>query len=44
MRTSLEMDPATRVQILDEADGISYNAHTSEKDMNLTTLFPAMSE
>ena len=36
------MDTATRVQILDETDGISHNTNTLGKGMNPTILPPAM--
>ena len=38
----LEMDTATRVQILDEADCISYTSNTIGKGMNPISLPPAM--
>ena len=37
-----EMDPATRVQILDEADYISHSTNTLGKGMNPIILPPAM--
>ena len=36
------MDPATRVQVPDEAISISYNANTLGKYMYPTILSPAM--
>ena len=36
------MDPATRVQILDEMDCISHSTNTLEKGMNPIILPPAM--
>ena len=39
---SLEMDTATRVQILDEADYISHSTNTLGKGMNPIILPPAM--
>ena len=36
------MDTATRVQILDETDGISHRAKTLGKGMNTIILPPAM--
>ena len=38
----LEMDTATRVQILDEADCISHSTNTLGKGMNLIILSSAM--
>ena len=40
--SSQEMDTATRVQILDETDSISYSTNTLGKGMNLIILPPAM--
>ena len=39
---SKEMDTATRVQILDETDGISHNTNTLGKGMNPIILLPAL--
>ena len=39
---SQEMDTATRVQILDEADCISHSTNTLGKGMNAVILPPAM--
>ena len=36
------MDTATRVQILDETNYISYSTNTLGKSMNAIILFPAM--
>ena len=36
------MDTATRVQILEEADCISYSTNTLKKGMNPIILSPAM--
>ena len=38
----MEMDTATRVQILDETDDISHSTNTLQKGMNLITLPPAL--
>ena len=40
--SSLEMDTATRVQMLDEADCISHCTNTLGKGMNQIILPPAM--
>ena len=40
--SSLEMDTATRVQILDQTDWISHSANTLRKGMNPIILPPAM--
>ena len=40
--SSLEMDTATRVQILDETDCISHSIDTLGKGMNPIILPPAM--
>ena len=40
--SSVEMDTSIRVQILDEADCISYGTDTLEKGMNPIILPPAM--
>ena len=40
----MELDTTTRVQILDEADGISHRTNTLGKGMNPTILPPAMSK
>ena len=39
---SLEMDTATRIQILDENDCISHSTNTLGKGMNPINLPPAM--
>ena len=39
---TLEMDTATQVQILDEADCISHSTNTLEKSMNPIILTPIM--
>ena len=40
--SSYEMNTATRVQILDDADCVLQNTNTIGKDMNLIILTPAM--
>ena len=42
IRSSLEMDTATRVQILDETDCISHSSNTLGNGMNPIILPPAM--
>ena len=44
MLSSWEMDSATRVQILDETDGISHSTNTLGKGMNPIILPPTMSK
>ena len=38
------MDPASGVEILDEAVGFSHSTNILEKDMNPSVLQPAMSK
>ena len=40
--SSLKMDMATHIQILDEADCISHSTNNLGKDMNPTVLPPAV--